>query len=83
MSKRLQVLLKDNEYKQLSSHCKKARIPISRWVRETIHQGMSRAKPRPAGDRLAKILGYAKHQGPTADIEDVLDQINSSYDRKS
>lgn len=78
MSTRLQVLFPEDELKQLSKIAKKKRVPVARIVRESVRQYiLGEPHKRDPGSRIAAILRYSRHNGPTGDIEDILAQIEA------
>lgn len=82
MSRRLQILLPQQEYKQVSALCRKMSKTVSEWVREGIRERLIQSKPMPAGQRLARILKFARMSGPTGSIERILEEIEQGRDQK-
>ncbi len=79
MAKRLQVILQDPEYNEIRRIARSRRMSIAEWVR----QALSRASRRePLGDSAKKldlIRAAARHQYPTAEINEMLQQIERGY----
>lgn len=75
MSKRLQVLLPDAQYRAMAGFCKRQKITVAEWVRECIRRGFASIQPDSPEKKMAKILKYAKYRGPTADISELLSDI--------
>jgi hypothetical protein len=76
MSKRLQVLLDADEWEQLQAIARRRRTTVSEWVRRTLREARER---EPAGDldtKLRAIRAAARHEFPTADIEQMLEEID-------
>jgi hypothetical protein len=85
MSKRLQVILKDPEYREIQRMARSRRLSIAEWVRQALALARRR---EPLGDvekKLAAIRAAVKHQFPTGDIETMLAEIEQGYlrDRQS
>ncbi len=79
MSKRLQVLLEDEELRELRDAAGREGLTLSAWVRRTLNEGRRR---QPGGDlatKLAAIRAAASHDFPTADIDQMLAEIDSGY----
>jgi hypothetical protein len=79
MSKRLQVLVDESEYQQLRRAAKRQGITVSDWVRRVLR---SAARDEPAGGtdrKLATIRAAVRHAFPTADIDDMLGEIERGY----
>ena len=79
MSKRLQVILGDEDFEQLRAVARQEGITVSEWVRRSLRQaGRSSA----AGDldtKLAVLRAGMRHAFPTADIEEMLGDIERGY----
>ena len=79
MSKRLQVVLQDEEFEQLREFARARGLTLSEWVRQVLRRARTE---RPAGDRarkLAAVRAAARHSFPTADIEEMLAEIERGY----
>jgi hypothetical protein len=75
MSKRLQVLLDADEWEQLQQIARRHRTTVSEWVRRTLREARER---EPGGDldtKVRTIRAAARHEFPTSDIEQMLDEI--------
>jgi hypothetical protein len=79
MSKRLQVILADDEYKEIKELSYSTNKNIAEWVREGLHFFIKFQKPEPKEKRIAKILKYAKYTGPTGNIKSILKEIEKGY----
>ena len=76
MSKRLQVLLDEVEWEELREIARRHRTTVSEWVRRTLREARER---EPAGDldaKLRAIRAAARHEFPTGDIEQMLEEID-------
>lgn len=79
MSKRLQVLLDEAEYRRLHRYARKKGTTVAAVVRESL-AAVGRDKPRlSVAQKLALIREAAKHEFPTADIDVMLEEIASGY----
>ncbi len=79
MSKRLQVILTEGEYQDLRSLAENEGLTISEWVRQTVRRAR---RQRSAGDveqRLTAIRTAARHSFPTADVDQMLREIERGY----
>jgi hypothetical protein len=79
MSKRLQVILQDPEYREIQRAAKSRRMSIAEWVRQALAHARRR---EPLGDvdkKLAAVRAAAKHEFPTGDIETMLAEIEQGY----
>ena len=79
MSKRLQVILDDDEMKAIVALARKRKMSVSGWVRETLREARTR-HPLISGDRKIQVVRAAtKHAFPTSDLEKMLAEIESGY----
>lgn len=79
MTKRLQVLLPDPDYRAIQRLARERHMTIAQWVRQAI---AAARRVEPAGNSNAKIAAIraaAQHSFPTADIEVMLRDIDSGY----
>ena len=80
MAKRLQVLLDDGELRQIQRLARAQRLTVAEWVRQALRAAQRR---QPSGDvqkKLGAIRTAARHDFPTADIEQMLAQIARGYE---
>ena len=79
MSKRLQVILPDPEYREVQRAARARHITIAEWVRQALAVARRR---EPQGDlekKLAAVRTAAKHEFPAPDIKDMLAEIERGY----
>lgn len=79
MTKRLQVLLEDPEYRDIQRIARSRRMSVAEWVRRALHAAK---REEPLGDVAKKIEALhasLKHEFPTADIDQMLDEIEQGY----
>lgn len=75
MSKRLQVILTDDEYRAVARLARKRAQPVAEVVRDSLrHTVAAAAEPAPE-DRIAAVLRFARFAGPTGEIDELLAQI--------
>ncbi|MGD0670018.1 MAG: antitoxin [Bryobacteraceae bacterium] len=79
MSKRLQVLLPEQEMADLQRLAKRERLTLGEWVRRTLREARA---SRPATEPEAKLKSLrraVKYSFPTADVEQMLSEIERGY----
>jgi hypothetical protein len=79
MPKRLQVILKDTEYREVQRSARSRDMSIAEWVRQALVQARRR---QPIGDverKLEAIRAAAHYESPTSDINTMLAEIESGY----
>ena len=79
MSKRLQVLLPDAEMDEIRRMARREHIPVGEWVRRALRLARSGQSPGDPERKLKAIRKAATYSFPTADIEQMLDDIERGY----
>ena len=79
MTKRLQVLLDDEELAEIQATARRHRQTTAAWVREALRVARRVPEPADVDRKLEVIRAAARHQGPTADIGEMLAQIERGY----
>lgn len=79
MAKRLQVILQDPEYREIQRMARAQRMSLAEWVRQALAAARRRAPLGDAGKKLDVVRDAARHEFPTADIDDMLAQIERGY----
>ena len=79
MSKRLQVILKDPEYREIQRVARSRRMSIAEWVRQALDLARRREPGVAIGKKLQVIRASARHSFPSADIDRMLAEIESGY----
>jgi hypothetical protein len=78
MSKRLQVILEDSEYRKIQKAARSRHMSIAEWVRQAL--GLARRElSTDVGKKLEIIRAAARHQFPTGQIKAILADIESGY----
>lgn len=79
MSKRLQVVLEDSEYRDLERWARKQRTTVSDVVRRALRE-LRRAEPtREPQRKLQVVREAARHTYPAPDIRQMLEEIERGY----
>jgi hypothetical protein len=79
MSKRLQVILEEDELRAIQEIAKQHRTSVSEWVRQTL-RAARKQEPRLNSERKLKAIRAAvRHQFPAGDIQQMLAEIESGY----
>lgn len=79
MPKRLQVILQDSVYREIRQVARARRMSIAEWVRQALDLARRREPASDVEKKLAVVRAAVKHNGPTADIEVILDEIERGY----
>jgi hypothetical protein len=79
MSQRLQVLVDERELREIRRLAHREHVTVAEWVRRAIRDATRRV-PGTAPDRkLGAIRAAATLDFPTADIDEMLEQIERGY----
>jgi hypothetical protein len=79
MSKRLQVILQDSEYREVQRMARSRHISLAEWVRNALALARHHEPLRDAGKKLDVIRAATRHEYPTADIGRLLEEIEGGY----
>lgn len=79
MSKRLQVVLDDNEYGEIRRIARRHRMNVSEWVRQALRRARRSEPGIEAGRKLEAIRSAFEYEFPTADIEKMLEEVERGY----
>jgi hypothetical protein len=79
MAKRLQVILKDPEYKEIQRVARSRRMSIAEWVRQALDVARRREPLGSIGKKLEAIQTATRHDYPVADIDGMLAEIETGY----
>lgn len=82
MTKRLQVLLDDEELADIQRHARQRHQTTAAWVRDALRQAREQrnlANQLEMARRLAAIEKAYGHSHPVGDIEQMLEEIERGY----
>ncbi len=77
MPKRLQVILKDFEYRQIRCAARARQMSAAEWVRQALIEAYRREPSCEVWKKLAVIRSAARLDYPTADIDSMLAEIEA------
>jgi hypothetical protein len=79
MSKRLQVLLPDPEMAEIRRLARREQVTVGEWVRRVLREARSGQPIHDAQFKLKAIRKAAEYSFPTADIDQMLEEIERGY----
>jgi len=79
MTKRLQVLLDDEELKDFQRLARSRRMTTAEWVRRSLRAAREADAGADVGQKLAAIRRASEFSFPTAGIDTMLDEIERGY----
>ena len=79
MSKRLQVLLEEAEFDQIRAVARRHRMTVAEWVRQSLRRSRAEEPAVDSETKWAALERASEHSFPTADIDQVLAEIESGH----
>jgi hypothetical protein len=79
MSKRLQVVLQDPEYREIQRMARARRMTVAEWVRQALAFARHREPLGDAEKKISALRTAIRNEFPTSDIETMLSEIESGY----
>ena len=79
MSKRLQVVLDDAEYRDLRKIAKGQHMTVSEWVRQALREVRRRTPEGDAGRKLLAVREAARYSFPASEPDQMLREIEAGY----
>jgi hypothetical protein len=83
MSIRLQVVMSETELDAVRAAARERGLTVSEWVRETLRDARRKIAGGDAERKLAAIRAADRHEYPTADIDQMLGEIERGYGEDS
>jgi hypothetical protein len=80
MSKRLQVLLAEEELDEIRRIARSRHMTVAEWVRQTLRAARRREPLGDASRKLEVIRAAARQSFPAGDIEQMLAEIARGYE---
>lgn len=75
----MQVLFEEEELAAMRHCAEQEKLTLSEWVRRSLRDAARRTPGRDKERKLAVIRAAAGHEFPTADIDQMLDEIERGY----
>ena len=79
MSKRLQVILNDDEMREIRALAGLQHMTVSEWVRQMLREARRRRPTRDAAKKISVVRAAVRHAFPTGNIEQMLAEIEKGY----
>ena len=79
MTKRLQVLFEDEELAELQRLASRSRMTMAEWVRRSLRAAREAESGSDMTQKLAAVRRAAGFAFPTADIDEMLEEIERGY----
>jgi hypothetical protein len=79
MAKRLQVILKDPDYREIQRAARSRRMSVAEWVRQALQLARRREPVGDAGKKISAIRAAARFDFPAGDIGQMLAEIEKGY----
>jgi len=79
MSKRLQVILKDPEYREIQRVARSRHMSLAEWVRQALDSARRQEPLGSLSKKLEVIRRAVEHDYPARDVDSMLAEIESGY----
>ena len=79
MTKRLQVILEDPEYREMQRMARASHMTLAEWVRRALAAARRREPTVGASRKLSAVRTATRHAFPSGDIGEMLAQIERGY----
>jgi hypothetical protein len=79
MSVRLQVLVPEDEWREIRRIARTRRMTVAEWVRQALREVRQRQPDSDGSKKLAVVRGAARLGFPTADIDQMLAEVERGY----
>lgn len=79
MTRRLQVLFEDAELGEIRRAARRRRMTVAEWVRQALRTARATESAADPGQKLEVIRAATRHSFPTADIDQLLADIERGY----
>jgi hypothetical protein len=79
MSKRLQVLLEDREFREIQRIAQSRRMTVAEWVRQALRAASRREPLGDTGKKLEVIRTAGRHAFPIGEVGQVLEEIERGH----
>jgi hypothetical protein len=80
MPRRLQVILKDGEYRETQRIARLRHMSITKWVRQALDLALRGEPLSDRRNRLEVVRAAARGDYPSGDLDRMLQQIDSGYE---
>ena len=79
MTKRLQVLLDEPEWRDIQRAARAERTTVAEWVRQALRAALRATSLKGVDAKVSAIRTAARHQFPTADIDEMNAETARGY----
>ena len=79
MSKRLQVLLDEQEFREIKRVAKQHRLTVAEWVRQVLREARGGISTMSVDHKLKAVREATAHAYPTGDIDQITSEIERGY----
>ena len=79
MTKRLQVLMDDDELESIQRQARAERVTTAEWVRQRLREAREEHARPDIASKLEAIQRATRHRAPAPDIDQMLSEIERGY----
>jgi len=81
MVKRLQVLLEDDDFREVQATARLHRLTTAAWVRRSLREAIERESRPHAAAKLQAVRAATAHAFPVGEIDEMLGEIEQGRHR--
>lgn len=71
--------MSEAEYREIREAAERRRLTVSEWVRQTLRRARDTEPVSDIGPKLEAVRAAVRHEYPTADVEQMLREIEAGY----
>jgi hypothetical protein len=79
VAKRLQVILRDPEYREIRRSARSRHMTIAEWVRQQLASACRQEPIRAIDKKLDVLRAAMRHEFPVAELDTMLAEIEAGY----
>ena len=79
MAKRLQVILRDPDYREIQRIARSRHMSVAEWVRRALEMARRSEPINEASRKLDVVRAAVRHEYPSGEIETMLAEIEKGY----
>ena len=82
MSTRLQVMMDDDDLREIKEMARLKNMSVAEWVRDALHAAKQNMPTGETQRKIEAIRAAVKYDFPTSDIDQMIGEIEKGYDAK-
>jgi len=79
VTKRLQIQVEETELREFERVARTRQMSVTRWALETLREARNLGAQKTVGEKVEAVRRAARHKFPTADLPQMLEEIERGY----